>query len=96
MGDGKQAGRAMTDKDSERDGASGSVGDGEPAMPNNRREARQWIRRHWAEVIDLSDMGAVAEMGNRHLDEVWGDECEKIARRLRQGTGSAPAGRVDS
>ena len=54
--------------------------------PKNKREARRWIRAHWADLIDYSDMGAVGDLGNDHIDAVWSDECRKIAKRLtRQG-----------
>jgi hypothetical protein len=53
--------------------------------PKNIHEARQWVREHWAYLIDHADMGAVADIGNDHLDAVWSDECKKIAARLRKG-----------
>lgn len=51
--------------------------------PKNRREARKWIRLHWAELIGRACMGAVADIGNDHLEDVWEDECDKIAKRLK-------------
>lgn len=55
--------------------------------PQNKREARAWIREHWATLIGQADMGAVADMANDHLDAVWSDECRKIADRLTPSTG---------
>lgn len=54
------------------------------SAPTNKREARQWIREHWADLIAYSDMGGVADLDNRNLDDVWSDECAKIAQRLRR------------
>lgn len=47
--------------------------------PKNKREARKWIRKHWAEFIYQSDMQFDA---NEHIASVWKDECLKIANRL--------------
>ncbi|MGQ2942955.1 MAG: hypothetical protein ACT6Q7_03020 [Blastomonas fulva] len=52
------------------------------AGPHNKREARRWVRAHWADMVRNSDMGAVADLDNEHLEEVWDDECRKIADRL--------------
>lgn len=58
--------------------------DGPSSIPRSKREARRWVRQHWADVIAASDMGAVGELNNDHLDRVWLDECEKISERLRK------------
>lgn len=50
--------------------------------PKDRREARKWVREHWADLIKYSDMGAVGDTGNDFIEAVWDDECEKIAKRL--------------
>ena len=52
--------------------------------PKNKREARRWVREHWADMVRQSDMGAVADLGNDHIDAVWGEECERIANRLER------------
>jgi uncharacterized protein YbdZ (MbtH family) len=51
-------------------------------LPKNKREARQWVRTHWADLIYMADMGGVGDLCNDHLDAVWSDECQKIAARL--------------
>lgn len=45
-------------------------------------QARRWIREHFAEFIKHSDcqMDCPAE-----VYEIWGDETQKIAARLRRG-----------
>lgn len=53
--------------------------------PTSKREARRWVRAHWADLISNADMGAVGDMENDHLDAVWGDECRRIAVRLQRG-----------
>jgi len=53
--------------------------------PNGRREARRWIRQHWADLIRGADMGGVGDMNNDFLDEVWEDECRRISERLVPG-----------
>lgn len=58
--------------------------DGPSSTPKSKHEARQWVRQHWADVIAASDMGAVGELNNDHIDGVWDDECDKIAERLRK------------
>lgn len=50
------------------------------------RQGRRWIREHWAYLIINADMGAVGEMGNDILDEIWSDECRMIAQKLRGKT----------
>ena len=50
--------------------------------PKNKREARKWVREHWAYLIQHADMGAVGDIGNDHIDEIWSDECERIHKRL--------------
>lgn len=51
-------------------------------LPENKTEARKWVRKHWASVIRNADMGDVAELNNDHLDAVWSDECIRISVRL--------------
>lgn len=51
-------------------------------IPTNRREARSWVRQHWADMISNSDMGAIGDMENDFIDDVYQDECRKIAERL--------------
>lgn len=57
------------------------------ALPKTKREARQWVRSHWAAMINYADMGGVADLGSDLIEEIWEDECAKIAGRLR---GSKP------
>lgn len=49
----------------------------------SKRDARRWIREHWAYLIAHADMGAVGEMEIPALDSEWSDECLRIATRLR-------------
>ncbi len=58
--------------------------------PQNRREARRWLNLYWAQIIAHADMGGVADMQNDFLDDVWGDQCRKIAQRLRDSAGEKP------
>jgi hypothetical protein len=51
-------------------------------LPRNRREARKWVREHWAALIRAADMGAVADLESDMIDDVWSDECQRIAERL--------------
>lgn len=51
-------------------------------LPRNRREARKWIRAHWAALIDCADMGGVGDLECDAIDAVWSDECRAISRRL--------------
>lgn len=50
--------------------------------PGTKREARRWIRQHWAYIINNADMGGVADLDNQYLNDVWSDECKKISHRL--------------
>lgn len=53
--------------------------------PQNKREARRWVRAHWSTFIANADMLGASEMQNDHIDAVWDDECLKIARRIDRG-----------
>ncbi len=53
-------------------------------LPRNKTEARRWVRHHWADLIRGSDMGAAGDLDCPHLEEVWDDECRKIAARLER------------
>lgn len=44
-----------------------------------KREARQWIREHFAEYVLLSDIGVDVPDA---IANAWGDECERIANRI--------------
>jgi len=49
-----------------------------------KTEARKWVREHFAYYIEASDPpDDAAEEGNELIGEVWGDECRKIARKIR-------------
>ena len=48
-----------------------------------RREARQWIRGHWAQQIEWSDMPDLPPEYDDAISEVWSDESARIAARIR-------------
>lgn len=58
------------------------------SMPTNTREARRWVRLHWADLINQADMGGVGDMECDAIDAIWGDECVKIAARLKKSATS--------
>jgi hypothetical protein len=46
-----------------------------------KAEARAWVRDHFAEFIEQADL----QMDHpEEVEAVWGDECTKIAERLRR------------
>lgn len=49
-------------------------------MKLTRREARRYVREHWATLIEQADLQFTAPEG---VEEIWGDECEKTATRIR-------------
>lgn len=52
---------------------------GKGAMMMTKREARKWVRQHWATYMDSADLpdGAPYE-----VFMVWSDESERLARKL--------------
>lgn len=51
----------------------------------NKREARKWVRRHWATFIwqdDMPDTKHLTKPQDDAISEVWGEECQRIAIRL--------------
>jgi len=56
-------------------------------MPKNEREARRWVRLHFAEYVANADM-AWDDVDCAPLEAIWADECVKIAARLRKSATS--------
>ena len=52
-----------------------------------RREARIWIRQHFAGYVRLTDYSSGDE--SEIIAAVWKDECERISKRILAG---APEG----
>jgi hypothetical protein len=45
-----------------------------------RREARAWVRKHWADWIEQQDVPYPCPI---EAAEVWSDETRRIAHRVR-------------
>jgi hypothetical protein len=69
------------------------MADDEP-MPKNRREARAWVRRHWARFMLSADMPDDA-MDCEHIWEVWNDEGRRCANRITTPADSSNDGAAD-
>lgn len=46
-----------------------------------RRQARKWVRNHWARFAASADLPDDPDMPSLAM-EVWDDECQRIAHRL--------------
>ena len=49
-----------------------------------RREARIWIRQHFAGYVRMTD--AVSGGENDVIEEVWKDEVARISKRILSGS----------
>ena len=53
------------------------------SLPTTKREARKWVREHFASYIENADMGLDGDEVNELICEVFTDESQKIANRIR-------------
>lgn len=53
------------------------------SLPTTKREARKWVREHFASYIENADMGLDGDEVNELICEVFDDESQKIANRIR-------------
>lgn len=50
-----------------------------------KREARKWVRRHWATFMNSADcpgLEGMSEANANAIADVFGDESDRLARRL--------------
>lgn len=57
-----------------------------------RRQARQWLREHFATYVLNTDFGSGDEPEGPGIEEVLSDEKERIARRILGRTNTAANG----
>ncbi len=56
-------------------------------QPRNKREARRWVRLHWATFMESADVPAQHEQmpdaADDLIGEVWAEESARLANRIR-------------